>query len=116
MTSKNPSKNPYSVIHSRHVTEKSVVLESLQSNVSNPCVKKCDSPKYVFIVDKRAKKQEIADAIEQIYSESKIRVIAVNTINVKAKSRRVRGREGVKAGFKKAIVTLQPGDVIEEKS
>ena len=109
-------RNPYDVILSRHMTEKAHVLQSLQANASNPSVKKCDAPKYVFIVDKNANKQEIAKAIEEIYGEAKLRVIAVNTINVKQKARRVRGRQGVKAGFKKAIVTLQSGDVIEEKT
>lgn len=108
-------KSPYAIILSRHVTEKSRVLEQLQFNNSNPSVKKCDTPKYVFIVDKRANKQEIAEAIEQIYSEKKIRVLSVNTITNKAKARRVRGRPGFKPGFKKAIVTLEAGDVIEEK-
>ena len=49
--------------------------EQLQFNTSNPCVKRCDTPKYVFIVDKKANKQEIATAIEEIYSEEKIVVI-----------------------------------------
>ncbi len=57
-------KSPFDIVLSKHVTEKSRVLEQLQFNTSNPCVKKCDAPKYVFIVDKRANKQEIADAIE----------------------------------------------------
>ena len=109
-------RNPYDVILSRHMTEKAHVLQTLQTNVSNPSVKKCDTPKYVFIVDKNANKQEIANAIEEIYGEAKVRVLAVNTINVKQKARRVRGRQGVKAGFKKAVVTLQSGDVIEEKA
>lgn len=108
-------RNPYDIVLSRHMTEKAHVLQSLQANASNPCVKRCSTPKYVFIVDKNANKQEIAEAIEEIYSEAKLRVISVNTINVKQKARRVRGRKGVKAGFKKAIVSLQPGDVIEEK-
>lgn len=108
-------RNPYDIVLSRHMTEKAHVLQSLQSNASNPSVKRCSTPKYVFIVDKNANKQEIAQAIEEIYSEGKLRVISVNTINVKQKARRVRGRKGLKAGFKKAIVTLQPGDVIEEK-
>ena len=109
-------KNPYDIIHSRHMTEKAHTLQTLHTNVSNPCVKKCDTPKYVFIVDKQANKSEIARAIEEIYSETKVRVLSVNTINVGQKSRRVRGRKGKKAGYKKAIVTLQSGDVIEEKS
>ncbi len=108
-------KSPFDVVLSKHVTEKSRVLEQLQFNASNPCVKKCDAPKYVFVVDKKANKQEIAAAIEEIYSERKIKVVSVNTINAKPKARRMRGRPGVKPGFKKAIVTLEAGDSIEEK-
>ncbi len=108
-------KSPFDIILSKHLTEKSRVLEQLQFNTSNPCVKKCDTPKYVFIVDKRANKQEIAEAIEEIYSEKKIKVVSVNTINTKPKAKRMRGRPGMKPGFKKAIVTLEAGDSIEEK-
>jgi large subunit ribosomal protein L23 len=108
-------KSPFDIVFSRHVTEKSRVLEQLQFNASNPCVKKCDAPKYVFIVDKRANKQEIAAAVEEIYSDKKVKVVCVNTINNKPKARRVRGRPGLKPGFKKAIVTLEAGDSIEEK-
>lgn len=108
-------KSPYDVILSRHVTEKASVLERLQFNTSNPCVKKCNKPKYVFIVAKKANKQEIAAAIEEIYRERKIKVISVNTITNKPKACRMRGRAGIKPGFKKAIVTLEAGDSIEEK-
>jgi large subunit ribosomal protein L23 len=108
-------KSPFDIVLSRHVTEKSRVLEQLQFNTSNPCVKKCDTPKYVFIVDKRANKQEIAAAVEEIYGDRKIKVLSVNTISNKPKARRVRGRPGMKSGFKKAIVTLEAGDSIEEK-
>jgi large subunit ribosomal protein L23 len=107
-------KSPFDIVLSRHVTEKARVLEQLQFNASNPSVKRCDSPKYVFIVDKRANKQEIAAALEEIYAEKKIKVVSVNTINNKPKARRVRGRSGFKPGFKKAIVTLEAGDSIEE--
>ncbi len=108
-------KSPYDIVLSRHVTEKSRVLEQLQFNTSNPCVKKCDTPKYVFIVDKRANKQEIAAAVEEIYGDRKIKVLSVNTISNKPKARRMRGRPGMRSGFKKAIVTLEAGDSIEEK-
>jgi large subunit ribosomal protein L23 len=109
------SKSPYDIIKSRRITEKAGVLEQLQHNESNPCVKKCTTPKYVFLVDRKANKREIAEAIETIYAEKKIKVIAVNTINTKPKARRVRGRSGWKAAFKKAIVTLETGDTIEDK-
>ena len=107
-------KSPYDIIKSRRVTEKSHVLQELQNNSSNPCVKKCNTPKYVFVVDKRANKQEIADAIEEIYADKNIRVIGVNTINVKPKARQMRGRSGMRAGFKKAIITLEAGDKLED--
>ncbi|MGE3715208.1 MAG: 50S ribosomal protein L23 [Simkaniaceae bacterium] len=38
----------------------------------------------------------------------------VNTINVKPKKRRVRGYKGFRSGFKKAIVTLESGDSIDD--
>jgi len=107
--------NAYEIIKSRYVTEKARVMEGLQNNSSNPCVKKCNTPKYVFLVDKKASKHEIAQALEEIYSEKNIKVIGVNTIQMKPKARTVRGRRGMKNAYKKAIVTLKPGDVIEEK-
>lgn len=108
-------KTPYDIIKSRYVTEKSRVMEGLKDNTSNPCVRKCDSPKYVFLVDKRANKREIALAVEEIYAEKNIKVVSVNTITMKPKRRTVRGRSGMKPGLKKAIVTLESGDTIEEK-
>ncbi len=106
-------KDPYQIVKHQHVTEKSQVLEGLKNATSNPSLARCESPKYVFIVDPSANKQEIAWAVEEIYRDKKIKVMDVNTINVKAKARRVRGRLGMKKSFKKAIVTLDKGDSIE---
>lgn len=108
-------KTPYDIIKNRRVTEKARVLEQLQFNSSNPCVKKCSSPKAVFLVDPKANKIEIARAIEEIYADKKVKVVAVNTTTMKARERIVRGRKGVAQGFKKAIVTFRDGDSIEEK-
>ncbi|MFI5342663.1 MAG: 50S ribosomal protein L23 [Chlamydiales bacterium] len=106
-------KSPYQVIKHQYMTEKSMVLQALKTAESNPSVKRCKSPKYVFIVDPLANKQEIAQAVEEIYHDEGIQVVSVNTINVKAKARRVRGRAGFKKAFKKAIVTLRPNDSLE---
>lgn len=106
-------RNPYQVIKHRHVTEKSQVLQELKTAESNPSLKRCESPKYVFVVDRSANKQEIATAVEEIYKDNNVKVVAVNTINVKAKPRRMRGRAGFKSAFKKAIVTLEKGDSLE---
>ena len=109
------SKRPYKVIKFRYVTEKARMLQELQHSNSNRCISKCQKPKFVFIVDRCSNKQEIALAIEEIYQERKIKVITVNTINHKGKKRKVRGRVGRTAAFKKAIVTLEPGDTLDEQ-
>lgn len=67
----------------------------------------------MFIVDKKANKQEIAKAVQEMYQEENIRVVSVNTIQLKPKKRRVRGKLGKRPARKKAIVTLQEGDSIE---
>ncbi len=107
--------SPFDIILSRHSTEKTRVLEQLQFNSSNVSVKRCNCPKYVFIVHKKANKQEIAAAVEEIYRDKKIKVVSVNTINNKPKACRMRGKSGFKPGFRKAIVTLEAGDSIEEQ-
>lgn len=106
-------RNPYEIIKHQHVTEKAMMLQELKNAKSNRSLARCESPKYVFIVDRNANKQEIAQAIEQIYSDKNVKVVAVNTINTKAKARRVRGRPGFKPAFKKAIVTLEKGDSLD---
>lgn len=106
--------NPYAIIKRRHITEKARVMQELKNAQSNPSLKRFELPKYVFIVDGKANKQEIAKAVEEIYAEKKVRVVSVNTINVKGKPRRVRGRMGKTAGFKKAIVTLEKQDNLDE--
>jgi large subunit ribosomal protein L23 len=106
-------KDPYQVVKSIHITEKAMALQELVNNESNASVRRCESPKYVFIVDKRANKHEVAEAVEEIYKANNVKVVSVNTITVKPKQRRVRGRVGFRPGFKKAIVTLEKGDTIE---
>ena len=64
--------------------------------------------KYVFKVLRDASKTEIKQAVEEVFKG--VKVSAVNTINMKAKKKRLgMGRpEGTKAAWKKAIVTLKP--------
>lgn len=107
-------RNPYEIVKSRYVTEKSTVLEKLHTAESNKSLARCKTPKYVFIVDRGANKREIAEAVEAIYKEQKVKVVKINTINAKRKTkRRGRGRPGETAAFKKAVVTLEPGDSID---
>ena len=60
--------------------------------------------RYTFEVMKDATKPEIAKAIEAMFEGTK--VAKVNTINMKAKTKRLRYMEGKTASWKKAIVTL----------
>jgi len=61
-------------------------------------------------VAKSSNKLEIADAVEKIF---KVKVKKVNTLNVKGKTRRVgKYPEGRTSDWKKAIVTLAPGQSI----
>ncbi len=106
--------NPYEIIKSRRVTEKSRVLENLQHANSNPSLSRCKSPKVVFNVHPKANKTQIARAVELIYADKQIKVTAVNTVTIGPKPRRVRGFLGKTASLKKAVVTLRPGDGIDE--
>lgn len=109
-------KSPFDIVKSRYITEKSTVLANLQKATSNLSIRRCESPKYVFLVDPSANKTEIAEAVKDIYAAKNIKVVAVNTINVKPKQFNRRGNKnaGRSIQMKKAIVTLSPGDSIED--
>ncbi len=106
--------NPYTIIRSRYITEKSSLLERLFRSEKKSSSDKPSFSKYVFVVDRSATKQDIARAVETIYSDRGIKVASVNTLNVKPKKRTVRGRKGVCSRFKKAIVTLEKDGTLEE--
>ena len=65
--------------------------------------------KYTFEVNKKATKVEIANAVEKLFN---VKVLNVNTMTVKGKTKRVRYVEGKTSDWKKAIVTIDtnPGD------
>ena len=66
--------------------------------------------RFTFEVAKTASKIEIAKAVEEIFD---VKVLKVNTVNVKSKKKRMRNIEGKTRTWKKAIVTLVEGDTIE---
>lgn len=66
--------------------------------------------KYTFAVDKKSNKTEVKFAVEQLFN---VEVLKVNIMNVKPRRRRVGKYEGLKPGYKKAIVKLAPGNSIE---
>lgn len=106
-------RDPHQVIQSRYVTEKATMLEGLHRSESHPSLRRFQQLKYVFLVDPLATKIEIKQALETIYKEKKWRIEKVNTVRIHPKKRRMRGHEGFRAGFKKAVVTLKVGDPLE---
>jgi large subunit ribosomal protein L23 len=66
--------------------------------------------KYAFEIAREANKQQIRQAVEKAF---KVNVLAVNVMTVPGKTRRVGRRQVLTQSWKKAIVTLKPGDKIE---
>jgi large subunit ribosomal protein L23 len=88
--------HPYAVLLRPIVTEKSTVLTGLN--------------KYVFEVDPRANKNQIREAVELAFN---VHVTDVNTINMKGKPKRFGRKVTPRPDWKKAVVTLIPGDKID---
>jgi large subunit ribosomal protein L23 len=70
--------------------------------------------RFAFVVNNKANKIEIKKAVESFYG---VKVDDVNTMRVPAKNKsrftRTRVITGRKSGYKKAVVTLAPGEVID---
>ena len=66
--------------------------------------------KTVFRVHKGASKNSIKKSIEKIF---KVNVIKINTINLRGKTKLVKGKKSSRPGYKKAIVTLKKGQSID---
>ena len=89
--------HPYEVLRRPIVTEKSTMLGAQN--------------KYVFEVAVAANKPQIRQAVEKAFS---VKVTDVHTMMVRGKVRRFgRSAGGMQPAWKKAIVTLVPGDQIE---
>ena len=72
-----------------------------------------DQGKYVFEVAPNANKIQIKQAVEQAFASKKVQVDAVNILRVVGKTRR-RGRSiGMTRSWKKAVVTLKPGQRLD---
>lgn len=79
-----------------HITEKAAIL--------------AEKGTYVFVVSPKTNKIEIAKAVEILYG---VTAVKVNIVNLPDTNVFVRNRRGVKAGVRKALVTLKKGDKIE---
>ena len=86
----------YEVLRRPLITEKNTVLQA--------------QGKYAFEVAGEANKPQIKQAVEKAF---KVKVTAVNVMTVPGKERRIGRRQVLTQSWKKAIVTLKPGDRIE---
>jgi large subunit ribosomal protein L23 len=89
--------NLYKILHRPLITEKNTAIQAPQG-------------KYAFKVAIEANKEQIKQAVEKAFNVS---VTEVNVMTVAGKKRRMRGREVRSPSWKKALVTLKPGDKIE---
>ena len=88
--------HPYEVLRRPLVTEKSTMLSAVG--------------KYVFEVALGSNKPQIAAAVEQAFN---VHVVEVNTMRVRGKVKRMGRSRGQQPNWKKAVVTLQPGEQIQ---
>ncbi len=86
----------YEVLRRPLITEKNTMLQA--------------QGKYAFEIAREANQQQIKQAVEKAF---KVKVLAVNVMTVPGKTRRVGRRQVLTQSWKKAIVTLKPGDKIE---
>ncbi|HEY92944.1 MAG TPA: 50S ribosomal protein L23 [Dehalococcoidia bacterium] len=85
----------YEVLRRPLITEKNTVLQAKN--------------KYAFEVAGEANKLQVKQAVEKAF---KVNVTAVNVMTVPGKTRRIGRRQVLTQSWKKAIVTLKPGDKI----
>jgi large subunit ribosomal protein L23 len=85
--------------------------------VSEKSIDESGRGKYTFAVHRSANKIQIKAAVEELYKKEGVTVVAVNVLTTKAKEKRRGTRRGRIVGhttpWRKAIVTLAPGQKIE---
>ena len=90
-------KEPQQIIKRPLITEKSTRQKEKRNQIA-------------FVVDPRANKIQVRQAVEKLF---KVKVKAVRTLNLKGKRKRMGRFFGWQSDWKKAIVTLKEGERIE---
>jgi large subunit ribosomal protein L23 len=94
-----------SVVGNVHKDARDILLAPVVSEKSYGLL---DEGKYTFLVDPRANKTEIRDAVEKVFG---VKVASVNTLNRQGKKRRTRVGVGKRKDTKRAVVTLKDGTI-----
>jgi large subunit ribosomal protein L23 len=84
-----------------------IIIEPIVTEKSNHMR---DAGKYAFKVDSRANKLEIMQAVRGLFN---VHPVSCRVMRVKRKPKRVRYQLGYTSEWKKAIVTLRSGEVIQ---
>jgi large subunit ribosomal protein L23 len=89
----------------------------LRPVISEKSIDESSRGKYTFAVHENANKIQIKAAIEELYKKESVTVVSVNVLTTKAKEKRRGTRRGRIVGhttaWRKAIITLAPGQKIE---
>ena len=89
----------------------------LRPVISEKSIDQSGRGKYTFAVHEQANKIQIKAAIEELYATDKVSVVSVNVLTTKAKEKSRgtrRGRiKGTTSPWRKAVVTLAPGQKIQ---
>jgi len=99
-----------SIIKRPLLTEKSARLRETGGGAEAPAEGETYAQKVVFEVARDANKLEVRRAVEQLF---KVSVTDVRTLVVRGKEKKVGRFTGRRPSWKKAFVTLKPGDNIE---
>lgn len=86
----------YDIIRSPIITEKATFISQFRQ--------------FTFHVPIDSTKKLVREAVEAVF---KVKVLAVNTLRQKGKTKVFRGRRGMRSDYKKAIVTLAEGQTID---
>jgi large subunit ribosomal protein L23 len=103
-------RSPQTVIKRPLLTEKSARLRETGGAASAAAEGEAYAQKVVFEVARDSNKIDIRRAVEQLF---KVNVTEVRTLVVRGKVKRVGRFSGQRPSWKKAFVTLKPGDNIE---
>lgn len=93
-----------------HISRERMYQVLLAPVITEKATMMSEQGQYVFRVTQDATKPEIKAAVEGLFG---VEVRAVNTLVVKGKAKRFRGRPGQRSDWKKAMVRLAEGQTID---
>jgi len=78
--------------------------------LSEKSLKMSEFNKYVFKVRPSTTKNQVKDAVENIFS---VKVVKINSSTTEGKTKVFKGKKGKRKDYKKVVVTLEKGNTID---